>query len=351
MRRFVALLICLLAMNCGMAFAEKTLQRYELEFDERIDRSQMSDVTSLSPYKAGYMELNEETLISTFIGDSAQFESYDAVCARYINSVAPSQLLLAHDGGYGLGLRDTPLRNGFDYLYDVHEEECRLDIDYYENHTTEMNDELNELCSAAQLEFMSRQDAAESVKELLADVGIENIEVEYQFGITKEMISANDVDNEGNGGECRDYYEMGFRQTIDGIPINSRQYVNKVGIDRYWSEGSRVYAILDERGVTTLRCVGMLVPERAGEPMPIISCEQACKTIEDYYSNKFMTYPHVVADVELIYHDIFTDEPEQFELTPAWAFTIKQVSPYGDGDSYYEYCMINAYTGEMYVAA
>lgn len=337
--------------------------RCKLKFDAAMERC-APHPSRLSAYEAGRARLCEDRLISVLLGEGSAFEGRSSGGASYV-SAGEGRRLLLRDSGYGLGETNELRAYGFQYMDMRGCCQRRQDIEHFFNSapcSSSENERVKAACSARQLDFMPMQDAIDMAMSKLNAMGIDGVAVEYHYGVTVDVARRSDgvLDDvrarsrEGGShqapGQGASYYELIFRQTMDGVPISSHGYANRDDPREYHTADTFVRAVIEEPCMSMLSGTELLAPERAGEPMPVVSYEQAFEQVRRHYAGKFRAYDNVLAEAELVYHKVKLRERDRFRLIPAWAFTIMAIAPYGRDINYYEFCMIDAHTGEMYIA-
>lgn len=343
MKGFVTLLLCLCIMSCGTALAGKTLQRYELEFADYIDTEMYSDTVSMCRYEANYLSLDTEIIKSVFLDGDAEIVEQNDI----------GELYSSKDGERVLRFYDVYICNqdniAMTYLKDSRI--ANLDVGYLTNWGSLGSDEIISRCMENELDFMSRDEAIQLVKDTVNAMGIYNVEVMNLFGVNADDMNGQHIEDTQI---AVDHYEVYLRQTVDNIPINYTTYANRTE-NIYELSGPQIEANITKDGLNSISCFNILVPYPVSESERIISCKQACDMLKEYYAHKFLTYPNKVVKVELLYYQIKTDDDLHVRLDPVWAFTINAFDMLANGDGsfskyYKDFCLIDAISGEMYVA-
>lgn len=260
---------------------------------------------------------------------------------------------MLHDSEYGLGKTDELMPYGFQYMDMRGCCQRRQDIEHFFNSSAcsnSQNEHAKAVCGTRQLGFMTMQDAIDMAMGKLSAIGIGGVAVEYHYGVTGDAAQSNEIGKPQAPEQGASYYELIFRQTIDGVPVSSHGYANRNDPIEYRAADTFMRAVIEESCMSMLSGTEILAPERTGEPLPVVSYEQAFAQVQRHYAGKFRTYDSVLAEAELVYHKVRLRGRDRFRLIPAWAFTVMTIAPYGKDINYYEFCMINAHTGEMYIA-
>lgn len=328
-------LVCIaIACMLTLGLVGWTMKNIELMFEDGIDLSGSNGVTSMRRCLASYVSFDMDTAMPELLGEGAAFKEEWGNGAVYSAGGGDNERLLVVDDIGLCGQQGI----GFDYLDTGAEMSHELELLYNEHWGTAQNDELMAKCLERELDFMSREDASRLVLDKLSALGQQNVEVTALFGVGMDDLIEQYGDREG----LEEYYEINLRQTVDGIPVNGKSYANRSG-HLCDMDGPYIAARVTANGLVQMSCSHMLVPTALGEPERIISFYEACGILEDSYAGS------TVISAELLYHEVMTGDDARVELVPTWAFGLKAYSAaQGSSDYRYEYCLIDAITGEIY---
>lgn len=310
------------------------MKNIELMFEDGIDLGGANGVTSMRRCSASYVSFDMDAALAELLGEGAAFKEEWGNGAVYSAGGGEGERLLVVDDVGLCGQKGI----GFNYLDTDAEIGNELELFYNEHWGTAENDELMARCLERELDFMSREDASRLVLDRLSALGQQNVEVTALFGVGMDDLIEQYGDREG----LEEYYEINLRQTVDGIPVNGKSYANRSG-HLCDMDGPYIVARVTANGLVQMSCSHMLVPTPLGEPERIISFYEACNILSDSYAGS------IVGSAELIYHEVMTGDDARVELVPTWAFGLKSYgAAQGSSDYRYEYCLMDAITGEIY---
>ncbi len=180
-----------------------------------------------------------------------------------------------------------------------------------------------------ELTFMGKQDAENSVKEMLSQMGIGEAEVTHTYAlpvayhqyVENTEIESGLLETSEQLGEqwnsLGDCYEIQLTTQYDEIPLCEEGYV---AADDSCVDGGKITAIISSKGVQELEIPNQyVVNEENAQEKNILPAEQILEKLKTKMENIILTDEYTVTELKLCYYpEIINKEEGKFQLIPVW---------------------------------
>lgn len=184
-----------------------------------------------------------------------------------------------------------------------------------------------------ELTFMSRQDAENKAKKILAEIGINETAVTHIFAlpVAYHQYVENTEVKEGvlesskalgrqweNLGDC---YEVQLTTQYDGIPLCEEGYI---AADDSGVNGGKITAIISTEGVQQLDVPNQyIVDNKTVQEQKILTTQDILEKLKNKMENIILTDEYTVTKLELCYYPKIMDKEKAiFKLIPVWEITL-----------------------------
>lgn len=340
-----------------------------------FDPAKVNSVTSAKKYTAAaFLELDADTVAKKLLRNDITEKKPMAEGPYFIaKSSSIEEYLIVYDGGKGFGIKGVT-NGGLTYTVFKNGEHTPTLIansvgppNLSEQSSKSMR--RSDYSSTTDLSFASRSEALASVEELLSSIGfsefklietytmdLKTMKEHYNYyleemGSSENVLTYNlTVDDEA--------YMFHFRQQIDELPVNSTEWTLGKGTaegpaDRIMTGNPFISVTYQKHGVGDISAANFfdITNAKAGETESLISAVDAMKMLLGEYKDLILEEGTQVSSAELLYVSVPAKggkEEAEFELIPAWVFTITKPQYFEGSVRYNDYSqyVVNAITGE-----
>lgn len=352
---FISICISIAACSTGMA-AER-----ELAMDESLDMNKYNHISELPEIIAGIWDFDAATVEKELLDEPFEKEVLSEYKIIYTSGQEPNEKYINLSMS-GKTEGDNPINR----LYYSDESKNDADICVDEVFTIEPVFQLPETqqrFAPRDLDFMPMEQAQRMVEEKLTALGVPNFALEKAYSLSREDIIAELKGLEQWGYNPNEYtyeelynmaesvYAFHYAQSFCGVLMSSYHHSTTYDITQteYLSEGAIIEVYVCADGIFGIGTSSLKEPLSTGEPKPIVTAQKALEAAVGYYSGRRATIGKVLKSCDLLYYfdDIGDDK---CRLHPVWVFYVEK-----KGDRYYEfdgmpdkeYCVVDAYTGEV----
>lgn len=197
--------------------------------------------------------------------------------------------------------------------------------------------DIEDVFKKTELEGMNKDKAIESVRELLNEVGMDDLGEPEVYALDLDSLKSEWEDYQTKQEESPRQWEKKdeaylviFPIIYDNVNVTNKGYIDQA--NQIPVTGSRIMGVVNREGVINLTCRGIYeIGGALEENITPITIETALEKIKEKYKNTLLTDPIRITHISLEYvPTVSSGDDISHQLIPAWVFTAQQMVNYSD---------------------